>query len=63
MFTSEEVSFMKKIGLSIDPLNISDEEYVDIEEKVSSHLQADGLDENYNPTIDGKMCEEILDKL
>ena len=63
-FSKEQMDFMKKIGISIDfskPLR--DDDYEQIEEKVSAHLQAKGFDKDYAPTADGKMCEAILDMM
>lgn len=54
---------MKKIGISINFDNISDGELVEIEEKVSEHLQKQGFEKDYSPTAEGKMCESILDML
>lgn len=63
-FSKEQMDFMKKIGISIDfskPLR--DDDYEQIEEKVSAHLQVKGFDKDYAPTADGKMCEAILDMM
>ena len=63
-FSKEQMDFMKKIGISIDfskPLR--DDDYEQIEEKVSAHLQKKGFDKDYAPTADGKMCEAILDMM
>ncbi len=54
---------MKEIGISINFSNISDDDYVAIEEKVSEYLQKKGFNEDYSPNEDGKMCESILDML
>lgn len=54
---------MKEIGISINFSNISDDDYVAIEEKVSEYLQKKGFNEDYSPNEDCKMCESILDKL
>ena len=64
MFSTQQISFMKALGISVDfSKALSDADYVDIEEKVSEHLQIHGFDDNYLPTEDGKMCESILDLL
>lgn len=63
-FSEEQTDFMKRIGISIDfskPLR--DEQLEQIEEKVSEHLQMKGFGKDYSPTVDGKMCEEILDMM
>lgn len=60
-FSKSQIEFMKKIGISIDFNNISDDDYIVIEEKVSEHLQKKGFNEDYSPNKDGEMCETILD--
>ena len=62
-FNNNQIEFMKKIGISINFDNISDDDYVKIEEKVSVHLQKKGYNEDYLPNRDGEMCESILDVL
>lgn len=62
-YNNNQIEFMKKIGISIDFNNISDEDYVEIEEKVSDYLQKKGFNEDYSPNKEGKMCESILDML
>ena len=63
-FSNSQVEFMKRIGISLDFANdLSDADYERIEEGVSSYLQKNGFDNNYNPTEEGKMCESILDSL
>ena len=56
-----QIDFMKKIGISFNFSNISDEDYILIEEKVSAYLQKKGFNEDYTPNKDGEMCESILD--
>lgn len=63
-FSNEQVDFMKRIGVSIDfskPLH--DDDYGQIEDKVSAHLQRYGFDKDYKPTKDGTICENILDMI
>lgn len=38
-FNKTQIDFMKKIGISFNFSNISDEDYILIEEKVSAYLQ------------------------
>lgn len=52
---------MKKIGISFNFSNISDDDYILIEEKVSAYLQKKGFNEDYTPNKDDEMCESILD--
>lgn len=63
MFSDEQIHFMREIGLDFNFDTLSDEEYFQIEERVADELQYRGFDENYKPTVCGKMCEAILDEL
>ena len=63
MFSSKQIDFMKSLGLDFDFKNLSDEEYIEIGERVADELEYRGFDEEYEPTEIGKMCESILDKL
>lgn len=63
IFAENQIEFMKEIGISINFSNISDDDYVAIEERVSEYLQKKGYNEDYSPNEDGKMCESILDML
>ena len=54
---------MKRIGLSVDFDNLSEDDYVKIEETVGDHLELHGLDDEYRPNSDGRICESILDRL
>lgn len=63
MFTEKEKSFMRECGLNLDFDNLSDDDYVEIEEIIGNKLTLECLDDNYNPNEDGLLCEEILDKL
>lgn len=63
MFTQEEISLMRRIGLDFDFDNLSDEEWCEIEEVVGENLVLRCLDEDYNPNEEGWVCESILDKL
>lgn len=65
MFSEEQKEFMKTLGLNFDFDNLSkdDDAWFEIEKKVADKLEYEGLDINYNPTLIGLMCEEILDKL
>ena len=62
-FTKEEIEFMKSLGLNFDFNNLSDDEWVAIEDTVGDELTLNGLDQYYNPNEIGKMCYRILDKL
>ena len=63
-FSEKQISFLEKIGISINSFdNISDEEIDEVEEKVSEYLQKKGFNKDYSATADGEMCESILDML
>lgn len=61
MFSEKQIDFMKELGLELNFDNLSDDEWVQIEERVADELEYRGFDDNYNVTQRGKMCEEILD--
>jgi predicted AAA+ superfamily ATPase len=63
MFTEKEISLMRKFGLDLDFDNLSDDDYVHIEDVVARKMVQTCLDEDYNPNEEGLVCEEILDKL
>ena len=63
-FNENQVAFMRKIGVQIDDyMNITDDDYVVIERKVSSYLMERGFDQDYMPTREGTICESILDMI
>jgi hypothetical protein len=43
--------------------NLSDDDYVEIEDVVGTKMVTECLDHNYNPNDKGLICEKILDKL
>lgn len=63
MFSKEQIVFMESLGLNIDFANLSEDDFMKIEDLVSCKLQKSGFDENENITSDGRMCESILDEL
>lgn len=63
MFSEKQKEFMETLGLNLDFNNLSDDDYVLIEDTVGDELVYEGLDINYEPTSIGKMCESILDLL
>lgn len=63
MFANNEILFMKTLNINADFNNPSDNDLVEIEDKVSTTLQQLGFDKNYNITKIGVLCETILDKL
>ena len=62
--TKEQIAFMKKIGVPVrDYNNLSDDDWIAIENYVGDYLTLQCLDEKYNPNEEGKMCYSILDSL
>lgn len=62
-FTNKEVELMHKIGIGVNFENPSDEELVEIEERVEEYETLHCLDANYKLNEEGKICEGIVDKL
>lgn len=52
---------MKTLGLNFDFENLTDDEWIAIEDTVADRLEYDGFDDDYEPTPVGWMCESILD--
>ena len=64
MFSKEEIELMQSIGITARSFEaLSDDEAVQIEDKVADCLMERGFDESYEPTKLGLLCEGILDKL
>lgn len=63
MFTDSDIIFMKALGINANFDNPSDDDLVEIEDKVSEKLMKFGFDKDYDITRIGKKCEGILDKL
>ena len=64
MFTDEQILFMKRIGVPVKDFgNMSDDDYIAVEDHVGDYLTLQCLDEDYNPNDDGAMCYSILDSL
>lgn len=63
VFTKDQISFMKELGIHVNFIAPTVDEIAQIEDDVSWWLQKYGFDENYFPTADGKMCENILTEL
>ena len=60
-FSSEHTKILKKIGFDFDPsCDLSDEQIIEIGDKVGDYLVLNCLDEDYNETPDGEICQEIL---
>ena len=63
MFSKKQKDFIQSLGLKLDFDNLSDDDFVQIEDAVAEKLQQSGFDANDEPTSVGKMCESILDEL
>lgn len=65
MFSDEEMTLMRSLGLDCDfnSLSEDDDRWADIEEKVGDFLTLKCLDEYYNPDNNGIICESILNKI
>lgn len=65
-FTEQEIALMRKIGLDMDfehSETFTDDEWIHISDVVEDRYVLYELDENYFPTPDGVICEDILEKL
>jgi hypothetical protein len=63
MFTKKELSLMRRLGLNFDFDNLSDDEWVELEDTVGDYLCLSCFDKDYNIKPEGVICEAILDKL
>ncbi len=62
MFTEQEITLMKSLGLDCDFNNLSEDDdyWADIEDTVANALEFDANDEPLPITL---VCEAILDKI
>lgn len=65
IFNREQIKFMQSLGLNFDYDNLSDDDYIMIEDVVGDKYTFDGVDwdNDYIPNEIGLMCESILDML
>ena len=65
MFSDEEITLMRSLGLDCDfnGLSEDDDRGADIEEKVGNLLTLKCLEGHYNPDNNGIICESILNKI
>lgn len=63
MFTQEQIHFMESLGLLLDFSNLSDEDYVRIEDTVGDAYTAEVENHKSEVTHVISLCEEILNKL
>ena len=52
-----------KFSLNFDYSHMTDDEYFKLNDTVADYLLTKGLGPDYEPTPDGRMCEEILDAI
>ncbi len=58
----KQLDFLNSIGIKYDfSKKLSDDELSDLEERLGDFLTLEAVDENYIPTEQGLICEEILD--
>lgn len=65
-FTPKEIDLMQRIGITLDFAHtddFTDDEWISIGDIIADRLVLYELDENYEPTPDGMICEDILEKL
>lgn len=62
MFTDEEMKFLKKLNWK-KTFNLNDSDIFEMEDVVSNFLQINGFDKDYKITKEGKLAENILDKI
>nr|WLJ26354.1 MAG: hypothetical protein [Firmicutes phage HS19] len=62
MFTDEEMKFLKKLNWK-KTFNLNDSDIFEMEGVVSNFLQINGFDKDYKITKNGKLAENILDKI
>lgn len=64
MFTEIEINYMMhELGLEFDFNNLSCDDWVKLEDAVAKRLEIKGFDGDYKPTLDGRICEGIIDKI
>ncbi|WP_071131582.1 hypothetical protein [Enterococcus timonensis] len=60
--SKNQIDFMKANEFKVNfDSELSDEDFIKIEEKASYLLQIKGFDKYYDPTYTGIMCESIID--
>lgn len=63
-FTKAELEVMKKAGISFDVTKSLDNDAIfEIDELVSEYLIFEGINEDETVSEEGRICEQILEKL
>lgn len=64
LFTEKQRNFINRVcKKTFDFLNLSDDDYVEIESKIGDYLVLHCLGNQYEPNSDGILCESILDEI
>ena len=64
MLTDEEKRYInEKLNLNVDFDNMSDDDWIRIEDAVGDRLTLHCLGKDYEPNDEGRFCYAILDKL
>ncbi|MEG1457739.1 MAG: hypothetical protein RSB37_01565 [Acetivibrio sp.] len=64
VFSEEEEKMMKKAGVTFDVTkNLDNEAVFEIDAFISEYLMYEGIDEDETVNKEGKICQEILEKL
>ncbi len=65
-FSKEQITYMRSLGLNLDFSNLSDDDWITLEDVVADRLMYAGFHvegEEYIANDEGLMCESILDLL
>lgn len=63
-FTKAEIEVMKKAGISFDVTkSLDNDAMLEIDDLVSEYLIFEGINEDETVNEEGKICEQILEKL
>ncbi len=63
-FNKKQLEILNRIGFGFDVRkDLSDDEYFELDEKVSDYLMKNGFDDDYKPNAIGQVCESIMDIL
>lgn len=63
-FSKAEIDMIKKAGITFDVTkDLDNEAMLEIDDLVSEYLMYDGINEDDTVNEDGKLCEQILEKL
>lgn len=57
---SQKQFIADKFGMNLDYSNMTDDEYFKLHDTITDYLCTKGLREDYEPTPEGRMCEDIL---